>query len=194
MGAKLRDTDRGWRGITENVKAQGGSGYVRIGIFGDDERGGLHVPGADLTVGEIAVVQEYGTVDGRIPARSFVRSTYDEMQPQLLADGEKLSLKVLDGRMPAETALGILGAKLAAGMKNKITQGSGVPPPNAPSTMARKIAKGKWNKAGSAQAAGWGPRPLVDTGRMVNAIGFGVFTSRAGRKPIQYVDPNPVSE
>jgi hypothetical protein len=48
----------------------------------------------------------------------------------------------------------VMGSTLANAMKRKIVDGAGVPPPNAPSTVAKK---------GSS-------RPLVDTGRLVNAI------------------------
>lgn len=189
MGANLVVRDRGLTRILETARAQAGTSYVMVGILGGDDRGGLHVPGADLTVAEIAVVNEFGTQDGRIPARSFVRITYDRMRPELEAIAFKLVWQITDGKMSVEQALNILGAKLASAIHHTVTDGSGVPPPNAPSTLRRKEAAGEWNERGEAQAAGWGVRPLVDTGRMLNSIGWGVFTPRAGRRPIEHVEP-----
>lgn len=195
MSAKVIDKDHGFARIMATMQEQAGTAYVKCGILGagDDTRGGLHIPGEKLTVAEYAVVNEFGTIDGKIPARSFVRSTYDRMRPELESDSAKLAGKVIDGRLTTEQALNVLGAKLASGMHSTITDGAGVPPPNAPSVMARKIKAGQWNKGGLAQAAGWGVRPLVNTGRLLNSISWGVFTSRAGRRPVQYVEPAAIT-
>lgn len=174
------DRDRGWRDLLGRVQALTGGAYAKVGILADSERGGLHQQGPDgkaapLTVAEIAAVHEFGTVDGRIPSRSFVRSTFDEQREALAADARKLVIAVvLDGRMTADRALNILGLKLASMIRAKITMGAGVPPPNAPSTRRRKLAKGGWNRKGKAQTRGQGPRPLVDTGRMLGAIAWAV--------------------
>lgn len=127
---------------------------VRVGVLADTEKGGMHEEGGELTLAEIAGVLEFGTEDGRIPERSVVRSTFDEKREELAKLGEQLMGAVLDGKLDTAKALGLLGAKTAAEMKNKITEGSGVPPPNAPSTIE---AKGS-------------DRPWVDTSRLLNAF------------------------
>lgn len=143
--------DYGFRALFKRVDEIKNS-YVKVGVLGDDAKGGMHVPGSDLTVAEIAVVNEFGTED--IPERSFVRSTFDEKREELTRLGGKLMGSVIDGRMATKKALDIMGSTLATAMKLKITTGAGVPPPNAPSTIEKK---------GSS-------RPLVDEARMVNAI------------------------
>lgn len=177
---RVDDRDRGWRDLLRRAQALQGKAWVKVGILADSDRGGLHQQGPDgksspLTVAEIAVVNEFGTEDGKIPARSFLRSSFDESQDELTALSAKLiAAVVLDGKMDAIRALNLLGMKFASIVRNKVVGGDQVPPPNAPSTTRRKEAKGKWNKRGKAQAAGAGVRTLVDTGRMVGAIAWAV--------------------
>lgn len=157
---KVVDKDRGWAQFWKAIDSMKGKGaYAKVGVLADAEEGGLHVPGATLTVAEIAAVQEFGTEDGSIPSRSFVRSTFDEQKEELAEMARRLFFLILQGKQTTGNALNVLGAKLAAEIKKKITTGAGVPPPNAPSTIA---AKGS-------------DRPLVDTGRLVNAIAWAVF-------------------
>jgi hypothetical protein len=145
------DKDHGWAALFKRVKEIKDS-YVKVGVLADDAKGGMHVPGADLTVAEIAVVHEFGA--GIVPERSFVRSTFDARREELVELGKKLMTGVIDGKIKLKPALDVMGSTLATAMKRKITEGAGVPPPNAPSTVAAK---------GSS-------RPLVDTGRMLGAI------------------------
>ena len=152
---KVRDT--GWVAFFKNLKDMRDR-RVRVGVLSDTDKGGLHVPGGELTLAELAGVLEFGTEDGRIPERSVVRSTFDEKREELAKLGSNLMGQVLDGKMDTARALGLLGAKAAAEMKNKITEGSGVPPPNAPSTVERKGSD----------------RPWVDTGRLLNAFTWSV--------------------
>ena len=178
MTAKVIDRDLGAEAFFRSMRGLKGA-YAKVGILSDDARGGLHQrkpdgTAEDLTIAEIAVVNEFGTEDGHIPARSFVRSTYDKMRERLTADAAKLAGSIVDGKMDLTRALNILGAELATGIRAAVTQGAGIPPPNAPSTLARKEAKGEWNSRGAAQAQGLGPRPLVDTGAMVNAVTWAV--------------------
>lgn len=177
---RVIDRDLGWQDLLARARALAGGAYSKVGILADSSRGGLHQVGPDgkaapLTVAEIAVVQEFGTEDGRTPSRSFVRSTFDEQRGALAADARKLLVAVvLDGKMSVDRALNILGLKLASMIREKIITGAGVPPPNAPSTLRRKLAKGAWNRKGKAPQRGQGPRPLVDFARMLGAIAWAV--------------------
>lgn len=156
--SSVTDRDLGWGRFFSAVNDLDDL-HAKVGVLADTAQGGLHVPGGQLTVAEIAAVNEFGTSDGRIPERSFIRSTFDKMREELERDAGKLVALVLDGAMTAQGALGVLGAKLAAEMKKTVTVGEGVAPANAPSTVRRK---------GSA-------RTLVDTGRMVGAITWVIF-------------------
>ncbi len=188
------DRDLGWRGMLRRVDALRGSAYTKVGILADSERGGLHQQGPDgkaskLPVAEIGAIAEFGNEDGTQPPCSFVRSTFDEMREELVADSRHLIVAVvLDGTMTATHALNILGLKLATGIRAKITQGTGVPPPNAPSVQLRKAKKGRTARffkraartLGDAMAqvgALAGVRTLVDTGRMVGAVSWAVVAN-----------------
>lgn len=150
MSAKIIDRDLGWRDLFKRVGEIKNS-YVKVGVLDDAKGSALN---GNLTVAEIAVVNEFGTEDQHIPSRPFVRSTFDEQREDLTALGKNLMGAVIDGKISTLRALNIMGAKLATEVKKKITTGAGVPPPNAPSTVAGKGSD----------------RPLVDTGRLVNAI------------------------
>lgn len=183
---KVVDKDRGWAEMLRRAEAIRGRSYVRVGVLSDSKKGGLHVPGAKLTVAEIAAVHEFGTTDGKIPARSFIRSTFDEQRPALQALAAQLVTKLLfDPAMTAERALGLLGLALASKIRAKIVDGAGVPPPNAPRTALAKARKGKTGRffkrdpkdlGGALAQAGAlaAVRPLVDTGRLANSISWSV--------------------
>jgi hypothetical protein len=185
VAGKVIDRDRGWADMMKRVHVLQGKRSVKVGVLADTERGGMHEPGGKLTIAEIAAVNEFGTEDGRIPARSFVRSTFDEMRPELQEMAKELIGKVVFGLVPVDQALGQLGAALASAIKAKITTGAGVPPPNAPSTALAKASKGKTKGIMSRAAKGIGGalaqagalasvRTLVDTGRLVNAITWAI--------------------
>jgi len=185
MRSKVIDKDRGWKETLAVARQLAEGAYVKVGILGDDARGGLHHTDPDtglaspLTIAETAVVNEFGTVDGFIPARPAHRTTFDTMRPELQRAAELLLDKVVfQRRLTVEAALNILGAKLATGIRNTITQGPGVPPPNAPYTAERKARKYKGAKRAKAIAQS---RPLVDTGATLNAITWAVFLGTVER-------------
>lgn len=88
-----------------------------------------------VPVAEYAEINEFGSADGRVPERSFLRSTLDENQAKY---AERLSTKVgqaLEGKH-LKVGLRELGHEVVRDVRAKIE--SGVGPPNAPSTVARK--------------------------------------------------------
>jgi hypothetical protein len=189
---KIEDRDHGWKDMLKAVQAARGDRYAKVGVLADSEKGGLHEDGSDLTVAEIAAVLEFGTEDGHIPERSFVRSTFDEEREELTAKAREIIVAVLFGKMKIDQGLNAMGAMLAAAVKKKITDGQGVPPPNAPSTALAKAATGKTEKffggaGGRARSLGEafaqvgalaGVRTLVDTGRMLGAITWAIVTGK----------------
>jgi hypothetical protein len=153
MPVKLTDKDRGLRRVFETIAALDGGRKVKVGVLADGA-GGERPEGSDLTIAEIAAVQEFGTTNGHVPARSFLRATFDATREELVVLGAGLFSRVVFNGFPYDKALGILGLKLATDTKKAITSGPGIPPPLAPKTIAAK---------GSS-------RPLVDTGALVRAI------------------------
>jgi len=131
-------------------------GSVKVGLL---QNAGTTPDGTPLT--EIGAVHEFGTLDGHIPQRSWLRSTFrrtDAARKQFTAE---LVKKVLKGSVSVERALGLLGAWAVARVQETIVQRLTEGPENqanAPSTIAAK---------GSST-------PLVDTGQLKNAISFQV--------------------
>lgn len=193
MAGKNRvvDTDHGWRALFDRVDAIAGGAYVMVGLLGGDDAGGLHEPGAKLTTTEIGIVNEFGTADGRVPARPFLRPTFDRLRAEIEVMAGKLLLGVIDGKITVEKGLNVLGSWFSTQVKNYITQGPQIQPVNADSVLRRKRAAGAWNGSGKAQKAAppGEPRTLVNTMTMVRSITWATFTSRAGRRSLNAPHP-----
>lgn len=131
---------------------------VRAGVFGDAASESV---GDGFTMLDLVAVHEYGSEDHHIPERSFIRSTMNrpdivQMQKVMIA---KAVASILAGRITTEKALGLIGSYMVEQIKATIRNRATVPnTPNAASTIAAK---------GSSL-------PLVDTGRMINAITWDV--------------------
>lgn len=174
-GAKLEVKDTGWAEFFRTIR-EIRDAKVKVGIVGNaaQEKG----EGEEYTVAEYGAVNEFGTEDGHVPERSFIRSTFDENVEQYVDLCRDLIGQVVDRRVSLKTALGLLGARAAADVKRKIT--SNVPPPNAPSTVMQKLgARGRKTARTLGQALGQVGRAasvktLIDTGRLLNAIGWAV--------------------
>lgn len=177
MSTKLIDRDLGWKEFVQNV-ARMGDARVKVGVMDDGE----DYP-EGITVAEVAAINEFGTEDGRIPERSFLRSTFDEKREELLVLAEMLTQRILFGKSTVEDAMNVLGATLASAIKKTIADG--VDPPNAESTARRKAATGKTAKYFNKPAETLGDalaqvgalaavKPLVDTGRLMGSITWAV--------------------
>lgn len=156
---KVTDKDKGWKEFAKAVASLKGVGAgVRVGVLEETSQGAQTYEPGGATVAEIAVLQEFGfrARDGSdVPARSFIRSTFDRMRDELLKDAYKLLAEVVfkSGKMTVDRALGLLGAKLAAGMKQTIQQSIDITP----------LKQSTIDKKGS-------DRPLIDKGRLLRAI------------------------
>ena len=156
---EVRTKDKGWVEFFRRAREIKDK-RVRVGVLSD----AAHGDGETITLAELAAVHEFGTKDGRIPERSFLRSTFDDKREEMVRAGEKLMGAVLDGKMDVDRALGLLGAKLASDVKAKIT--SSIPPPDKPATVARK---------GSSTT-------LIDTGRLRGAVTWALDDEGKGEK------------
>ncbi len=100
----------------------------------------------------IAAVNEFGTKDGRIPARSVLRSTVDENEIKYRNFCDATLLKIAhDTRYTGKAALTVVGQRMVNDVKKKIT--SHPPPPNADSTVERKGFQGTWIESGATRRA-----------------------------------------
>ena len=162
---KVIDKDKGWNRLQELARRLATDDvHVRVGVL-DDGRAGSDDHGG-ITTGQLAVAMEFGTAT--IPARSWVGLTFDRSRAEVQADMRTLLGHIVDGKITVNKALNVLGAKYSAAVKKTVTQGEQIQPPNAPSTLARKIAK---TREGAANTV----RTLIDTGRMVGSVTWAAF-------------------
>ena len=148
--ASVVDKDLGYRDMFAELTA--GDVSVFVGV-----RGGATYPdGTSIVV--VATVNEFGSADGRIPERSFLRSTMREQRGkygrQLQADFGRL----VDGKLTKRQVFARLGLVAVADVQRKIVALR--QPPNAASTIARKRSS----------------NPLIDESELLQSIDFVVQT------------------
>lgn len=145
----FRQVDKGWRKLRKSML--GKQAYVKIGV--------LSKAGSEVVA--IAVAHEYGTK--QVPQRSFIRSAFDLHRNRYVHELRQLVKQIYGGKRSIDEVLGIMGLRIQTDIKAGITQGKGIPPPNARATIRRK---------GSS-------RPLIDTGRMLGSIIWQVVKGKA---------------
>lgn len=159
MSFSIKDVDHGLEELMRDMRKLAAKEHsVKIGMVGpraEETRDG------GTTNLDVALFNEYGT--RTIPARPWIGPSFDKNRAKYERQLAKGLEAVYEGRGDVETLLGRLGAEGAADMKNYVTQGAEVPPPNAPGTLEHKQAKGDGD-----------PRTLVDTGQMVGAVSWEV--------------------
>lgn len=157
-----------WQALTKRINdAKHISAHV--GVLAD--KGGSAKAGeSDLTLVELAAIHEFGSADGHIPERAFIRGTlYSRVAEQLKQRVTEAVKNIAEEKTDVKTAIGRLGAWAAAEIKNTISRneadgyGEYPYPPLADSTIAAK---------GSST-------PLVDTGQLLNSITWEVVDDRS---------------
>ncbi|MDR0571546.1 MAG: hypothetical protein LBG48_01705 [Rickettsiales bacterium] len=124
---------------TEVLKYDGvRTGYIR----------GKDYNGKDFDTVENALLQEFGSKNGKIPSRPFIRNTIEKNAEKWTKDFEKL----LNKEEPLKMMLSRMGVIVKTDLQDSID--SNTPPPNAKSTVKAK---------GSSYT-------LIDTGKLRNSI------------------------
>lgn len=154
--ARVRDIDRGYRRALRALIGMANGRHAVAGIRGEagahrepPEEGETSEP---LTLVEIGAVQEFGTRDGHIPSRSYIRSTFDRQQDRYVRMLAAATPRILDGETTLDQELELLGVRCAADIQRTI--GVLRDPPLAQRTIDEK---------GSS-------KPLIDTGRLRQSI------------------------
>lgn len=133
-----------------------GKRYSQASLAGMRVKIGLPKGAADYPDGTsvimVGAVNEFGSDDGDIPERSFLRSAMRRFKRQHNALIVKLAKAVTSGNQSPEIALGQLGTVAASHVQDQIRDTTS--PPNAPSTIKAK---------GSSH-------PLIDTGHLIQSI------------------------
>ena len=140
MTLTIDDRDQGLADFI--AEAEDDTNAVDIGLLSDED--------------EILVIyaasNEFGTRDGHIPERSFIRAAVDEGDAEINDHADRLWGQVTEGRLTKKLALANMGELIQRMIQRKITTLR--QPINAPSTVARKKSS----------------NPLIDTGRMRASI------------------------
>lgn len=107
-----------------------GRDSIAVGLVGA-LAGATHA-GTTLQVWEVGALQEFGSEDGHIPERSFIRSTLANTSwvRDVLASSVR---RVVQGKSTARQALNRAGRILADGIRTTVL--NVVPPPNAQATV-----------------------------------------------------------
>lgn len=130
--------------------------YVQIGIQGakaaEAKKGS-----EELSLIDVAVINEFGSSDGRVPARSFIRAAHDEFKDRWMAARDRLFKQAMDGDITVKEALAKLGLLIRNDIKKRIR--AGIQPWNALATILKKSRAGRW-----------GNMPLIDRGQLINGI------------------------
>jgi hypothetical protein len=123
-------------GLAQITKAIESSGQlrVRVGVVGPKAEES-HGDGR-LTNAEAGLINEFGTKDGHVPRRSFLRDPISHAQPQVFQLMTEMIRSVVEDGASAESAADKLGEKLAAISRRAVADG--VPPANAPATIKQK--------------------------------------------------------
>ena len=115
--------------------------HVRVGVIGEAAAEKHHEIGPDgaevegpHTVAEVAIWNHYGT--STIPARPFITLALELHKEELKKLQARLGVAIVMGKITLDQALQLLGVAAVGFIKQTIADG--VPPPNAPSTIARK--------------------------------------------------------
>ncbi len=151
MAGGVTDRDTGYRDLVRALGELGGP-VVLVGIR--EAKGSVVTEDGGDTVAGYATKNEFGS--GRVPERSFLRSTVDANEARYAEELAAAIGKVVDGSAGVGQAFGVVGAKVARDVQQKIRDTHD--PPNAPRTIRMK---------GSSH-------PLIDTGRMLQSIDYEV--------------------
>jgi hypothetical protein len=154
----VSDRDRGYARIVGNLDDLGKTGTIEDGgpgvYVGIRSNAGNEPDGAPIV--QIGAVHEFGSADGHIPERSYLRSTVDQ-QRQKYADAIvrilEAATKAPDGRAALRLGLTRLGYVAAGDVQRTIVELH--EPPNAPETIRKKYGQ---------------DNPLIDTGHLVQSI------------------------
>ncbi len=155
----IKDDKREQYKLEKRLQKMQKSPHVAVGILQDEP------VNDEFTMVDLATVHEFGSKDGRIPARSFFRSTLDSKRaeyPKLIA---KLQDAYVIGKLTMKQALTQFGEMVVGDMKETIN--NGIKPDLAEST---KKAKKQSIKKQKKKLSGIGFRPLIETGVLKGSI------------------------
>jgi len=134
----ITDVDHGAAAFLKRMK-EFQKPRIDVGILsGEGHADDPHGP--ELTLVEVAVFNEFGTTGANgevhVPERSFIRSWFDTHEESLKENLVTLMKRVAKGELTKSQALEQIGLRAVGQIQELIA--SSIPPPNAPSTIAKK--------------------------------------------------------
>lgn len=126
---KVTIRDNGLGALTKRLKAFGKGYTLTVGVHGPE---GEATDGG-TTVAEVATINEFGI---GVPERSFIRDWADLNEARNNASLRTVAAVVIRGGYTIEVGLGRLGALFQGEIQARMS--TGIPPPNAPSTIKKK--------------------------------------------------------
>lgn len=124
---------------------------VRVGV---PKAAGTYESGVHTAT--IAAVHEFGSADGRIPERSFLRVGLQESKPEISKLYKKMLSNVMMGKASGAILQRLVGELVVGKVVERIS--SSIPPKNAKSTIASKKSS----------------TTLIDTGHLRQSITYEV--------------------
>lgn len=149
----IRDKDMGWKALMSAVRQIAKSRpTITVGLHGEPHKG------SDMTLAELGNIHEFGL---GVPKRSFIRSTMDKNNAKY-ARGLAGAVATIASPTPGDyrRQLKRLALVIEGDVKKAISDG--IPPPNAPSTIARKGSSKPLIATGQLRA---GVRAIVADGK-----------------------------
>lgn len=155
LGATITDNDDQMERILREIE-DAEFDAIDIGILSD----------ADELLRIYASANEFGTRDGRIPERSFIRRAIDDNEGLIDEKAQAVWAQIIDGRIGMNQGLALMGEFIQRLITQTITAVK--TPVNADSTIARKKSS----------------NPLIDTSRMRQSIRWQLASSADGKTGI----------
>ena len=149
---RLIKSDQGWNKIKKEFKEQ--DSVAAIGFFEED----IYSDGKPIAY--ISLIQEFGTADGRIPARPHHREWFDSKINIMKNLIIKEMNAIHEGKISFDDMLATLGEYGKNELKNVIIKKS--TPPNAPATVRKK---------------GFND-PLIETGKMRDSAKYKIIKGK----------------
>ena len=153
---KVVETDKGWAALKRTL-ARIPDKELAVGI-----PGAIDLNARPLSVGSIGTVHEFGSLDGTIPERSFLRSTFDANVRKYTRSLSQQIRRAIERNAPQEAALFRLGEKVRQDVIDRIRNRE-IKQGIKESTKKAFIATGSQTRRGDGPA-------LVNTGRLVDSI------------------------
>lgn len=187
---RIKETDKGLEQIKRNLFLAKNS-HVTVGIHHDAGSDADGMPNA-----AVGAFHEFGVSKGhvRIPQRSWLASTVDEQEKDIVRDAQQLFLgPLMRGKIDVKQALGLIGTTVQSRVQKTLREKMPDWKPLARSTKRAKARKIQ-GKTRSPSRGAAGPvlpahidkarkegafvagdgNPLIDTGQMIQSVRYKV--------------------